>query len=61
MRFDITELKILSGAVLGSVIAPIDMIARFVIPILSALVWFFLKPVLVNWTKKRALKKKLKN
>lgn len=58
MRFDLTEIKILSGAILGSAIAPIDMILRFIIPLASAITWFFLKPKLHAWQEKRKLKKK---
>ncbi|WNH10052.1 hypothetical protein [Thalassobellus suaedae] len=58
MKFDITEVRILLSAVLGSAIAPIDMFYRFIIPIASAVTWYFLKPKLNAWQEKRKLKKK---
>lgn len=52
------ETKILASTTVGSVALPIDMLYRFIIPIASAVVWFFLKPILIKWQNKRKNKKK---
>lgn len=46
------ELKILSFTTFGSMVAPIDMFLKFMIPIASAVTWYFLRPLLDKWRKR---------
>lgn len=40
------ESKIISFTTLGSIIAPIDVVLKYIVPIASAVTWYFLKPIL---------------
>lgn len=50
------ETKLMSLTTLGSIIAPMDVFLKYFLPLASALTWYFLKPVLDKWRKKRRKK-----
>lgn len=43
------ELKILIGSILTAIASPVDVIIKFLIPIISGIVWVFLKPYVEKW------------
>lgn len=60
LKFDPLEIKLLLGAVGVSIVSPMDMVFRFLVPIISGASWIFLKPVVVRWRDKVIAKRKLK-
>lgn len=47
------EFRIVSLSTFASAVAPIDLLLKYIIPIASALTWYFLKPKLDKWTKNK--------
>ena len=58
-HIDPTELKILFTSVVGSMAFDMELILRFLIPVLSALTWYFIKGVLDRCKRKRKVKKRI--
>jgi len=54
------DVKVLLASVGLSIAAPIDLVFRFLIPIISGVCWVFLKPMVVKFRLKVVSKKKLK-
>ena len=58
-RLDPTEIKILLISITAPIVFDMDLLMRFLAPLLSALVWFYLKPKLIELRGKYRRKKKL--
>jgi len=43
-----TELKILLTSIAGAMVSPVDVVLKFIIPIVSGIAWVFLKPAVLK-------------
>lgn len=51
-RFDPMDLKVLATTITASIISPVDLLVKFLMPILGGIAWVFLKPYVVEWQKR---------
>lgn len=56
-KIEPTEIKIMVTSILGTIVLNVDLFMRFLAPLTSAVVWFYLKPQLTKWQEKRRQKK----
>ena len=45
-KIDPIEIKIFIVSIVGTIVLDFDLLLRFLAPLLSAVVWFYLKPLL---------------